>query len=325
MSFELTVATAPAWVTAHGLNPGHIPLTAVELTGGVSASVIAVNGHGVAVVVKQALSRLRVAELWEAKVERTESEVAAMRLFAELTPGAVPAVLAHDAADHVFAMEQLPIRARNWQAEIGQGRVNLEIGRWAGLTLGTWHAETSTRPDILDRFDDFEAFEQQRLTPFYETVIARRPELGTAIGAYATELRSVRSCLVDGDYAPKNMLVARGGQAWVFDFEVVHVGNPVFDLAFFLSFAVLSAIRWPPLTDDLRRLAGEFLSGYEEAAGNAFVDNAASITGHTACLVLARTDGTSPAQFLDEASRQRARDAGVSMLERPQAGLWSWV
>jgi hypothetical protein len=75
MAFELTVETAPAWVTKQGLNPGNTPLVAVELTGGVSASVIAVTGHGVAVVVKQALERLRVSDLWEAKVDRTESEV----------------------------------------------------------------------------------------------------------------------------------------------------------------------------------------------------------------------------------------------------------
>jgi len=325
VSFELTIATAPAWVTEHGLNPGNARLTAVELTGGVSASVIAVNGPGVAVVVKQALRRLRVAEVWEAKVERTETEVAAMRLFADLTPGAVPGVLAHDADDHVFAMEQLPTEARNWQAEIGQGRVNLGVGRWAGVTLGKWHVETSTRPDILNRFDDFEAFEQQRLTPFYETVIDRRPEFAAAIADHVEELRSVRRCLVDGDYAPKNMLVAAGGKGWVFDFEVVHVGNPVFDLAFFLSFAVLSAVRWPRLIDELRHLAGGFLAGYEQSAGAGFAGDALSITGHTACLVLARTDGTSPAQFLDYASQQRARQAGVALLERPGEGLWGWL
>ena len=36
------------------------------------------------------------------------------------------------------------------------------------------------------------------------------------------------------------------------DFEVVHYGNPIFDLGFFLSFVVLSAVRWPALQRDLR-------------------------------------------------------------------------
>jgi 5-methylthioribose kinase len=324
MAFELTVDSAPAWVTEQGLNPGNRPLIAVELTGGVSASVIAVTGRDVAVVVKQALGRLRVSDLWEANVNRTESEVAAMRLFAELTPGAVPRVLAHDSSAHVFAMELLPPEACNWQAEIGEGRVHPEIGRWAGATLGTWHARTSTRPALRARFNDFESFEQLRLTPFYETVIRRRPEIARAIGTYAAELRSVRRCLVDGDYAPKNTLVAPDGRCWVLDFEVAHTGNPVFDLGFFLSFVVLSAVRWPGLTTELRDLADSFLMGYAAEAGEGFAGNPTSITGHTACLVLARTEGISPAQFLDDLSRERASEVGIALLERPERGLWSW-
>src|SRR4029077_18274277 len=141
------------------------------------------------------------------------------------------------------------------------------------------------------RFDDFASFEQLRLTPFYETVMRRRPEIARAIGTYAAELRSMRRCLVDGDYAPKNTLVAPDGRRWVLDFEVAHTGNPVFDLGFFLSFVVLSAVRWPTLTPGLRELAERFLSAYDDAVGFGFAGDVPSVTGHTACLVLARTDG----------------------------------
>ena len=55
-----------------------------------------------------------------------------------------------------------------------------------------------------------------------------------------------RRCFVDGDFAMKNMLVGRD-RNWVLDFEVAHYGNPIFDLGFFLSFVVLSAVRWPAL------------------------------------------------------------------------------
>ena len=47
------------------------------------------------------------------------------------------------------------------------------------------------------------------------------------------------------------------------DFEVAHYGNPVFDLGFFLSFVVLSAVRWEPLAPELRALADGFLRGYD--------------------------------------------------------------
>jgi 5-methylthioribose kinase len=56
--------------------------------------------------------QLRVADRWEASVERTETEVAALELLATLTPGVVPAILAHEPQDHVVAMELLPAEAR---------------------------------------------------------------------------------------------------------------------------------------------------------------------------------------------------------------------
>ena len=241
-----------------------------------------------------------------------------------ITPGAVPRVLDSDPVEHILVIELLPADVLNWQAEIVEGRVHTDAGRWAGTTLGAWHAATSSREDVALAFDDFEAFEQQRLRPFHETVMERRPELASAIAPYVHELRSTRSCLVHGDYSMKNMLVGPSGR-WVVDFEVAHYGNPVFDIGFFLSFVVLSAVRWPALTAQLRSLGDEFLAGYAAAAGEGRAGDSASGTGHTACLVLARTDGKSPAQFIDAGLQERARDVGVSLLRAPARGLWAWT
>ena len=93
-------------------------------------------------------------------------------------------------------------------------------------------------------------------------MIERRPELADGIAPLLDELRPDRRCFVHGDYSLKNMLVGPGGN-WVLDFEVAHYGNPVFDLGFFLSFVVLSAVRWEPLQAELRALADGFLSGYD--------------------------------------------------------------
>jgi Phosphotransferase enzyme family len=324
LAFELTTKTAPSWLAEHGLNPRGEHLVAVELEGGVSASVIAVTGPGVSVIVKQALPKLRVADRWEANVDRTETEAAALQLLGELTPGVVPRILAHDPQVHVVAMELLPAEARNWQAEIGEGRAHPELGRWAGETLGVWHAGTAERPELAGQFDRFDAFEELRLSPFHETVMVRRPELADAVGARVAELRSLRRCLVDGDYAPKNMLVAPDGRAWVFDLEVAHIGNPVFDLAFFLSFVLLSAVRWPTLAEQLRDLVDGFLVGYAAASGSGLAGDAPSITAHTACLMLARTDGLSPAAFLDDHARDGVRAVAAGLLAAPEEGLWSW-
>jgi hypothetical protein len=119
------------------------------------------------------------------------------------------------------------------------------------------------------------------------------------------------------------LLIGDAG-SYVLDFEVARYGNPVFDLGFFLSFVVLSAIRWPELDEQMQQLAAGFMDAYVEHAGPAFDGDTASVAAHTACLMLARTDGKSPAQFLDEVSRARARQIGSVMLRRPEEGLWAW-
>lgn len=325
MTFELNAGNAAAYLADRGLASLDPAIVAEELQGGVSAAVIAVRSpaSGLAVVVKQALPQLRVSDEWLATQRRTETEAAAMRLCGSLTPGSVPRVLDADPDEHVMVMELLPDDARNWQAEIAAGRTHSADGRWAGATLGRWHGATAGSREVSLAFDDFDAFEQLRLHPFLETLMERRPELADEIAPRLGELRAERRCLVHGDYAKKNMLVGPSGR-WVLDFEVAHYGNPVFDLAFFLSFVVLSCVRWPGLADELEELGAYFLSAYHAAVGDGFAGDPASVTAHTACLILARTDGKSPAQFLDPPSRARAREAGIALLQRPERGLWSW-
>ena len=323
--FELTLASAPGYLVLRGLAAAGDTIEVAELPGGVSATVISaqVPATGTAVVVKQALPQLRVPDEWLATPDRAETEVAAMVLCGAITPGVVPEILDSDPTAHVLVMELIPPEARNWQAEVGEGRVHSEAGRWAGATLGAWHAATVARSPAKG-LDDSEAFEQLRLRPFHETVIERRPELADGIAPLLEELRRDRRCFVHGDYSLKNMLIGPTGN-WVLDFEVAHYGNPVFDLGFFLSFVVLSAIRWTPLQPELHALADSFLAGYEDKAGTGFAGDSASVTAHTAALVLARTDGKSPAQFLDPPSRERAREVGIALLRVPERGLWQWL
>ena len=273
---------------------------------------------GEQLVVKQALERLRVESDWRATPARTETEAAAMALCGRLTPGAVPRVLATDGASHVVAMELAP--GENWQQEIAAGRPHVGAGAAVGSILGRWHSATTAET----QFDDLEAFEQLRLRPFHETVAHALPETASAIAALLEDLRTRPTCLVHGDYAMKNVLVGPSGPI-VLDFEVAHHGNPVFDLGFFLSFTILSAIRWPALADDMHAVADAFQAAHAEASGSVGAVGEAAIAAHTGALVLARTDGMSPAQFLDAPSRRRARAVGLALLLEPGRGLWGWA
>ena len=313
----LDAGNAAAYLAGRGVVPAGAELTIEELPGGVSGIVLAVRGPGVSLVVKQALPRLRVAEEWNAPARRTDTEAAALRLGARLVPGRFPPVVDSDAGEHVVVLQHAPPGWRNWQAEMLAGRVHAASGAWAGDTLGRLHAATAADAEVAAAFDDYEAFEQLRLEPYHGAVIARLPHLAGALAPLVEELREARICLVHGDYAPKNILLGRDG-AWVLDAEVAHVGNPVFDLAFFLAFPLLTAVQKPALADACSKLAAGFTSAYARRAG-ALVPSAASIVAHTGAMVLARTDGRSPATFLDARAAKRARKLGERLVVDPSA------
>jgi streptomycin 6-kinase len=316
---KLDAANAPAYLVARGVVPSPEGLIVEELAGGVSGTVLAVRGPGVSLVVKQALPKLRVAEEWLAPVRRTDTEAAALRVAERLVPGRVPPVVDSDDAAHVLVLRHAPPGWRNWQAELLDGRAHAASGRWAGETLGRLHAGTAGDAEIAAAFGDYEAFAHLRLDPYHGTVTERLPQLAEALQPLVEELREARICLVHGDYAPKNVLLGPDG-AWVLDMEVAHYGHPVFDLAFFLAFPLLTALQLPELAPACSELAESFLAAYDRRAPR-LVPSAESVTAHTGAMLLARTDGRSPATFLSARALKRARALGRQLLLDPAPDL----
>ncbi len=300
-----------------------------ELSGGVSGVVLLVEGPDFRVVVKQALPRLRVAALWEAAPARAQTEAAALRVLAPLGPDRLPTVLDDDPAAHALVMTAAPADWVPWKDELLAGappertvRIAAELG---GL-LGTWHR--ATRADggqiVLDEiFLDLEPFEQLRLRPFHLTVAQRHPDVAPRILELVAELRSNRDCLVDGDFSPKNVLVGEDGW-WVLDLEVAHLGAPVFDLAFLLCHLILKAVHRPVDAAAFHAAGDAFLDAYAQHADRQ--QNSADLAGHTACLLLARVDGLSPAGYLTRDEQATVRNLALDQLRHPERrmdDLWA--
>jgi 5-methylthioribose kinase len=316
---RLDAGNVADYLVARKIVPKGAELSVENLGGGVSGTVLAIRGPGVALVVKQALPRLLVADEWLAPARRTDTEAAALRLAARLIPGHVPPVVDSDGERHVLVMQHAPAGWRNWQAEMLAGRVHADNGTWAGDTLARLHTATAGDAEVAAAFGDYEAFAQLRLEPYYGTVMARIPQLAAELEPLVAELREARVCLVHGDYAPKNMLLGRDG-SWLLDAEVAHVGHPVFDLAFFLAFPLLTAVQKPALAEACSRLAERFTTAYARRAG-ALATPALAVSTHTGAMVLARTDGRSPATFLSAAATRRARVLGKRLLQDPASDL----
>ena len=77
------------------------------LSGGVSSDIWRIDLEQGRVCVKRALPRLRVAQLWEAPVERNRYERLWLQTAAAAVPGCAPQVLSWDDAQGLFAMQYL--------------------------------------------------------------------------------------------------------------------------------------------------------------------------------------------------------------------------
>lgn len=307
----LSPGTVGAYLVGRGLLPPGRPAQAVELGGGVSNIVLAVGPY----VVKQALPRLRVADEWLAKQERALTEAEALRLAARLTPGRVPPLADVDPSLCAVTIGRAPEGWRTWKAALLDGEADPAVAEALGSILACWHAATAGDGDVARRFADWEAFEQLRVDPYHRTVARRHPDLAPAVCRLIADMAARRAALVHGDFSPKNVLLGDGG-LWVLDFEVAHFGDPDFDLAFMLTHLALKAVHRPQRRQGYRRCAEAFLTAYRLGAP-AFAPVPQRLARHLGCLMVARVDGKSPAEYLTAAGREEARERGRRLLLRP--------
>lgn len=289
------------------------------LGGGISNWVLLFDcGEGV--VVKGALARLRVREEWLADPTRAIKEGQAMiALGARLPEGDLPRVLFVDEEQHLLGMSRAPTGAYPWKEALLRGAVEPRVASEVGALLGRMHRAAWGDADLARQFDDLTLFRQLRLDPYHE----RAAQVATARGdgdlaallrAGAAQMARDRVTLVHGDFSPKNLLVHPRGVLGL-DFEVVHWGNPDFDTAFLLTHLALKAIHRPGKAAAYRQAAQDFLNAYTATLGlRAATEVERGALRQAGCLLLARADGKSPAEYLDAVGYARSRALGAVVL-----------
>jgi tRNA A-37 threonylcarbamoyl transferase component Bud32 len=295
------------------------------LGGGVSNIVLEVVSDQRSLVVKQSLPKLRVALEWLAKRERIVTEGQALRWAAGLTPGAVPEVLDMDAGSYTMVIERAPDSWVDWKARLLAGDADPNVAAQLGTNLAAWHEASRDDAEISAAFDDAEAFEQLRVDPYYRAIMPKHPALAPEIAGYIDRMQATHRCLVHGDFSPKNVLLGESG-LWVVDFEVAHMGDPAFDLAFMHNHLLLKAIHRPEQINGYADCAHAFWRAYRHGVGDGFGGPTAYVFGHVGCLMLARVDGKSPAEYLTPEGQRWARTLGASILNSPPTVLedaWS--
>ena len=305
MSVELlTEDTVVAYLQSRGVISASEKATVEILTGGVSNVVLAIQTQSKDLVLKQALAELKVATKWEADQRRAIVEAHAIETFHALSPDQVPALVDYDPELFTLVLERVPHSATVWKSDLLDGTIYPEIGAKLGHTLATWHNFGRHSQDARDKFSEDLLFEQLRITPFYETVAGKNAELSPKIMTLVDELKSEKPTLVHGDFSPKNIMIGADRDVYILDFEVTHTGNPVFDLAFLTAHLLCKFYREQDLGKRalLRQTAHDFLTAYDQESE---VAHSQTLAWHTALIALARVEGTSLVNYLDETAQGR--------------------
>ena len=309
---EITVV---AYLTNRGIING--PAVVEELTGGVSNVVLAVKSGDKDLVLKQALPQLKVAAVWKADQRRAIVEANGMKLLHSITPESVPELIDLDPEDFTLTMERLPRTCTVWKSDLLSGVIKPSIGADLGHILATWHNFGADSKESRDAYMEDSLFDQLRVTPFYRAVAKFNPPLDSRIQELITEISTAKITLVHGDFSPKNIMITDANKPIVLDFEVMHTGNPVFDLGFVSAHLLCKYLRTEDLAQRslLRETAISFINSYAQACN---IEVAKSLPHHVAVIALARVEGVSPVNYLDEAGKARVQSVTKAALANSQ-------
>jgi 5-methylthioribose kinase len=296
-----------------------------KLAGGVSNRTVKIAWpDGRAWVLKQALERLRVDVPWFSSPERIGVEAKALRwLNRSAPPGTTPAFIFEDLANFLMGMEAVPEEHENWKSVLLSGQIDSNHFEQFGVLLGTIHRQSSrSGAEAREAFADTTYFENLRIEPYYLYTAQKVEEAAEFLAGLAEETLSRKDSLVHGDFSPKNTLIHRG-KLILLDYEVVHFGDPAFDVGFALTHFLSKAHHLPEARGRLATAAKLFWQVYREEieslswAG----DLERHAVRHTLGCLLARVSGKSPLEYLTPQERARQRLVVLALITNRPAGV----
>ena len=310
-----------AFLRKQGLAGSRETPAATSLSGGVSSDIWRVELRSGAVAVKRALPRLRVAQVWEAPVERNRYERKWLESANGIVPGVAPRVLAGD-DNGFFAMEYLgglPL----WKAELRSGRADPLFAAEVGRRLARIHAATAGRADIASAFATDASFFAIRLEPYLLASAQKHPDVEEPLKKLERRTAGTKTALVHGDVSPKNILVGPEGPVFL-DAECAWYGDPAFDLAFCLNHMLLKCVWVPASTEGFLScfdsLAREYVKNVTWENEKALEERVATLLPG---LLLARVDGKSPVEYITaQPDKNRVRAVAKKLLLAPPSSLY---
>jgi 5-methylthioribose kinase len=300
------------YLSSRGLLQRGAEVSFKVLPGGVSnRTVRAIWVDGRSWVLKQALPKLRVNIDWFSSPERITVEAKALRWLNRIALlGTTPAFVLEDAINHLMIMEAIAEESENWKSILLKEVVVPEQFEQFDSLLGVIHRQSSlTAFEVSKTFAETSYFESLRLEPYYLFTAQTTPAAAGFLKALARETLLYKVSLVHGDFSPKNTLLYQG-RLILLDYEVVHWGDPAFDVGFALTHFLSKGHHLPQARARLAQAAMLFWQAYAKEVAK--LDWATvlepRVVRHALGCLLARVAGKSPLEYLTHREQARQKE-----------------
>lgn len=261
---------------------------------------------------------LRVATDWPASPQRIHQEAKAIKWFQSFLPsGSVGNLIWEDQEENIIALETVKEPHDNWKTLLLAGLVDKKYPRDFGSMLGQIHRQGHDQEaEVKIMFGQISYFDSLRLDAYYRYSASQCPKASNFYKELIDETLSTRVTVVHGDYSPKNVLIYEKGLV-LLDHEVIHWGDPAFDLGFAITHFLSKANHLPEHRNAFLHAVHIFWESYLAALGPAEWSGNLKFRAakHTMGCLLARVIGRSPLEYLDEIEAKRQLDAVLSLLE----------
>lgn len=293
------------------------------LHGGVSNRTVLVRrSTGVNWVLKQALEKLRVETEWYSSTDRIHQEASALKWLTQIIPNHVPSILLEDKTYHILGMTAVPTPHTNWKTDLMSGIIDFnQVAMFAEL-LAEIHAATKSYPELALDFKNHSFFESLRLEPYYSFTATQVPEATDYLYELIAETKTRKFRLVHGDYSPKNVLIHQH-QMFILDYEVMHIGDPAFDLGFSITHFLSKAHALPAFRSQFFQAAMLYWDTYIDASSGQLIEMEFEqfAIKHTLACMLARVCGRSPLEYLKPPERDLQKKVILEILASPPGSM----
>jgi Ser/Thr protein kinase RdoA (MazF antagonist) len=203
-----------------------------------------------------------------------------------------------------------------------QGLVRPAVGTEMGELLAKIHRRSTEQPELAGAFDNIDLLSALRLEPFFVAAARDNPEVEHRLLEAVDHLKTYRTALIHGDVSPKNVLIHISRPPVLLDAECACWADPAFDVAFLNAHLLLKSAHVSRFRDWFYETIRRLMEAYDAAAPEPVGDRLLLLVP---ALLLARVDGKSPADYLNDKVRNKVRATALRLLLEPSRSFAAMV